>query len=167
MHHQEGQAIAVRRLLILMAAGAMGLAAQQRLLPLDEGVYRTLVASSKGKVLLVNFWATWCEPCRTEMPALAKLDRSLRPKGFQFVTVSADEPEDEAAASRFLRQAGVQGAAYLKRVKNDDAFITQVDPKWSGALPALILFDRSGRKVQAFIGETDLKKLETAIRKLL
>jgi len=157
----------VTRLIALLIAGTASLAAQDRLLPLDEAVYQKLIASARGKVLLVNFWATWCEPCRQEMPALAKLEQSLRGKGFRLVTVSADEPEDEAAARQFLRQAKVQGPAYLKRVKNDDAFIGTVDPKWSGALPALILFDRSGRKVRAYIGETDLKTLEAGIRKLL
>lgn len=154
-----GQAKACPTLLLLVAAVG--------LLPLDEAVYQKLIASAKGKVLLVNFWATWCEPCRAEMPALAKLAASFRAQGFQLVTVSADEPEDEAAARQFLRQSGVQGPAYLKRVKNDDAFIASVDPKWSGALPALILFNRAGRKARAFTGETDLKALEAAIRELL
>ncbi|MDP3001118.1 MAG: TlpA disulfide reductase family protein, partial [Bryobacterales bacterium] len=156
-----------RRLLLAAAAGVLPLAAQDRLVPLDEAVYQKLIASARGKVLLVNFWATWCEPCRAEMPALAKLAASLRAQGFQLVTVSADEPEDEAAARQFLQKSGVQGPAYLKRVRNDDAFITSVDPKWSGALPALILFDRAGRKARAFTGETDLKALEAAIRELL
>jgi len=156
-----------RRLLLVAAAGVLPLVAQDRLLPLDAAVYQKLIASAKGKVLLVNFWATWCEPCRAEMPALAKLAASFRARGFQFATVSADEPEDEAAARQFLRKSGVQGPAYLKRVKDDDAFIRSVDPKWSGALPALILFDGAGRKARAFIGETDLKALEAAIRELL
>ena len=156
-----------RWLLLVALTGALPLAAQDRLVPLDEAVYQKLIASAKGQVLLVNFWATWCEPCRAEMPALAKLAASLRARGFQLVTVSADEPEDEAAARQFLQKSGVQGPAYLKRVKNDDAFIASVDSKWSGALPALILFDRAGRKARTFLGETDLKTLEAAIRELL
>ncbi len=152
---------------LFAASAAAPAAAQEALAPLDLGVYQKLVAAHKGKVLLVNFWATWCVPCRAEMPALAKLDQSLRARGFQLVTVSADEPEDSAAALQFLRKSGVQGTAYLKRVSDDDAFIRAVDPKWSGALPTLILFDRSGRKVKAYTGETDLKALEAAIRALL
>lgn len=156
-----------RRLLLTLAAGALSLAAQDRLAPLDEAVYQKLIASAKGQVLLVNFWATWCVPCRAEMPALAAMEARLRARGFRLVTVSADEPEDEAAARRFLRQSGVQGPAYLKRVKDDDAFIRSVDAKWSGALPASILFDRAGRKVRAFVGEADLKVIEAEVRKLL
>ncbi|RPJ83419.1 MAG: TlpA family protein disulfide reductase, partial [Acidobacteria bacterium] len=76
--------------------GALRLAAQDRLVPLDEAVYQKLIASAKGQVLRVKCWATWCVPCRAEMPALAKLAAGLRAQGFQFATVSADEPEDEA-----------------------------------------------------------------------
>jgi hypothetical protein len=57
--------------------------------------------------------------------------------------------------------------AYIKRVKNDDKFIESVDAQWSGALPALFLYDRQGRKVKSYIGETDMAALEAAIRKLL
>lgn len=152
-----------RRQALLWPAAVFSLSAQDKLLPLDEAVYRKTIAAGKGKVLMVNFWATWCEPCRKEMPALAK----LAGKGLQLVTISADEPEDAAAALQFLRKSGVREPAYLKQVKDDDAFIRSVDPKWSGALPALILFDRAGRKVRTFIGETDLKVVEAEIRKLL
>jgi hypothetical protein len=61
----------------------------------------------------------------------------------------------------------VPGPAYIKRVGNDEKFIDSVDPKWSGALPALFLYDRQGRKVKSYIGETDMAALEAAVRKLL
>ncbi len=148
-------------------AALVALAAAGGLLPLDEAAYPRLLAERKGKVVLVNFWATWCEPCRAEMPALARLEADLRAKGFELVTVSADEPEDEASARQFLEKSGVRMPAHIKRVKNDDRFIGFIDPKWSGALPASFLYDRAGRKVRSFIGETDLKTLEAEIRKLL
>ncbi len=118
-------------------------------------------------MLLVDFWATWCEPCRKEMPALAKLAARLGPKGLAFVTVSADEPEDEARAREFLSRAGIVSPSYLKQAKNDEKFINSIDPKWSGALPANFVYDKTGKRVQSFFGEADLKALETAIGKLL
>jgi thiol-disulfide isomerase/thioredoxin len=137
------------------------------LTPVDEASYPKLVAGHKGKVLLVNFWATWCVPCRKEMPELTKLQAKLKAKGFQFITVSADEPEQEQDAVNFLDKYGVPKPAYLKRAKDDDKFINSIDPKWSGALPALFLYDRSGKKIRSYFGETDLKALETVIVKLL
>jgi len=142
-------------------------AAVSALVNLDEAEYQRIVAAGKGKVRLVNFWATWCEPCRAEMPALAQIEERLRAKGFELVTVSADEPEDTATAVEFLKTAGVKGTAYLKRVKNDNQFISALEPKWSGALPAMFLFDRAGQRVQFLQGEADLKKLEDDITKLL
>lgn len=138
-----------------------------KLQPLDEIAYAKTVAARKGKVLLVNFWATWCVPCRKEMPELAKMSAAFKAKGFELVTISADEPEDEKAAIAFLVKAGIPDPAFLKRVKNDDKFIGSIDPKWSGALPALILHDKTGKKVKTWVGETDLKALEAEIKKLL
>jgi thiol-disulfide isomerase/thioredoxin len=154
-------------LLIGMAALLVSAAVPGKLLPVDEAGYTKTLAARKGKVVLVNFWATWCEPCRQEMPALAKMAAALKAQGFELVTISADEPEDEKDAVAFLVKAQIQEPAYLKKVKNDDAFITQIDPKWSGALPALILYDRTGKKVKTWVGETDLKALEAEVKKLL
>jgi thiol-disulfide isomerase/thioredoxin len=145
--------------LLLLAAG--------RLAPLDENVYRKLLAEHRGKVVLVNFWATWCEPCREEMPHLAALEARFRGRGFTLITVSADEPEQEAEALAFLRKHRIPFPAYLKKVSNDDRFITFVDEKWSGALPASFLFDRGGVKRRSFIGEAEIQELTAEVEKLL
>jgi thiol-disulfide isomerase/thioredoxin len=150
-----------------MTAGVALGAPASPLTPVDEAGYAKLVAGLKGKVALVNFWATWCEPCRAEMPALAKMAARLKAKGFVLVTVSADEPEDAKNAREFLTKAGILGESYLKQVKNDDKFIGGLEPKWSGALPALFLYDRAGKKVKFLQGEADLKKLEADITRLL
>ncbi len=155
-----------RRDLLWLAAAPLA-AAPTKLTPVDEAGFVKLVASQKGKVVLFDFWATWCEPCRASMPALVKLSAKLAGKGLSWITVSADEPEDESAAVAFLKQAGVTGAGYLKQAKNDQNFINAIDPKWSGALPAMFLYDRAGKKVRSFIGETETSILEAAITKLL
>lgn len=142
-------------------------AAPTSLQKVDETAYPKTVAAHKGKVVLVNFWATWCVPCRKEMPALAKMAAALGDKTFQLVTISADEPEDEKTAVEFLVKAAIQSPAYLKSAKSDDKFIAMIDPKWSGALPALVLYDKTGKKVKSWIGESDLKVVEAEIRKLL
>jgi thiol-disulfide isomerase/thioredoxin len=137
------------------------------LVPINEAGFQKLVNSHKGKVVVYDFWATWCAPCRAELPQLVKLEAKLRSQGVEVITISADEPEQKAAAEKFIGQFGVQGRAYLKEAVDDDHFINAIDPKWSGALPALFLYDKSGRKVRSFIGETDMAALEAAIHKLL
>lgn len=155
------------RIAALAAAFSVSAATGAELKPVDEASYPKLVEAWKGKVVLVNFWATYCVPCREEMPQLVALEARLRARGFALVTVSADEPEQADAAKRFIEQVKAPATAYIKRARDDDKFIDGIDPKWSGALPASFLYDRQGRKVQAFFGEVDLKALAAGIEKLL
>ncbi|MGB9605482.1 MAG: TlpA family protein disulfide reductase [Bryobacteraceae bacterium] len=145
---------------------AAGLAvAQPQLTPLDVPGYQKLLAANKGQILLVDFWATWCEPCLKELPELVQLHKRLAGR-FKLITVSADDPEQQEDARKFLARFGVPPPWYIKRSRDDDAFIRAVDPGWSGALPALFVYDRQGRKVASFVGETAIEVIEAAIRKL-
>jgi hypothetical protein len=101
------------------------------------------------------------------MPALAAMERKWRDSGLVVITVSADEPEQEVAARKFLVDSGMPLPGYIKRASSDEEFITAVDSKWSGALPALFLYDRQGRKAVSLIGETEPADVEAAIRKLM
>src|SRR5438876_7135647 len=142
---------------LLAAVTVIPLLAASALTPVDEAGFQKLVAAHKGKVVLYEFWATWCQPCRAELPQLIKLQAKLRPLGFELVTISADEPEQDADAAKVLKQIGAGSPAYRKQAQNDERFIDAIDRQWSGALPALFLYDRNGRKVRSFIGETDMR----------
>jgi thiol-disulfide isomerase/thioredoxin len=152
--------------LILMCALAAA-ASAQKLTPVDESGFTKLLAAHKGRVVLVDFWATWCKPCRAQTPELVKLEQKLRARGFDLVSISADEADQQAAALKVLKEDGVAGPTYWKKAADDDKFNDSIDPKWGGALPAMFLYDRNGKKVRSFIGETPVKDLETAIAKLL
>jgi thiol-disulfide isomerase/thioredoxin len=156
----------MKRLFLLLALEGI-LLQGAALTPVDESGYTKLLSSHKGKVVLVNFWATYCVPCRKEMPDFVRLHERLKARGLVFVTISADEPEDEARAKAFLEKMNIPQPHYIRKARSDDAFINFVDPKWSGALPATFVHDRAGRKVRAFFGEADLKALEAAILKSL
>lgn len=149
---------------LLIAGAACALAQIQ---PLNEAAYQKLIAAHKGSVVLVDFWATWCKPCRAELPELVKLEARLRSKGLKLVTVSADEPEKQAEALKFVSQLGVPKPVYIRRANDDDKFIGFVDPKWTGALPALMIYDKTGKRVRSFYGETPVKDVEAALAKLL
>lgn len=142
----------------------LALLAAARLMPVDEGGFQKLIEARRGQIVLVDFWATWCAPCREEMPQLVALEKKWRDRGLVLVTISADEPEQEPDAFQFLQKNGVRFPAWRKNAKSDEDFINSIDRKWSGALPALFLYDRQGRKVQSFIGETEMGEIEAALR---
>lgn len=137
------------------------------LTPVDEPGFQKLLRAHQGKVVLYDFWATWCEPCRAELPQLVRLQAKLKARGFELVTISADEPEQASDAEKLLKKSGAPLPAFRKQALHDDQFINAIDAKWSGALPALFLYDRSGHKVASFIGETEIGVIESAIQKLL
>ena len=94
--------------------------AADKLIPIDEAGVRKLIESRRGSVVLVSFWATWCEPCRAELPHIVALAERLRSKPFKLVIISADEPEQEMEAYRFLNSKKFSGTAYIKRAKSDE-----------------------------------------------
>ena len=160
------------KLLASLVTMAVALAAQGKLTPVDQASYPKVIAAHRGKVVLANFWATWCVPCRKEMPQLVQLSHKLAARGFDLVTISADEAEQQGAAAKLLQDNRVEGATYLLKTADNgadhDKFYPAVDAKWSsGELPALFLYDRSGKKVRSFFGETSIADLEAAITKLL
>jgi thiol-disulfide isomerase/thioredoxin len=159
--------IRISLLLTLVLATAAIAADPGPLRDYDLVQHGKLLEQHKGQVVLVNFWATWCAPCRKEMPLLVEMEKKLRAKGLRMVTVSADEVEDKAQALEFLTEHSVAAPVYLKNVEDDDAFIESISPDWSGALPALFLYGRDGKLAKSWVGETEMAELEAAIRELL
>lgn len=73
-----------------------------------DGSKRTkTLADYKGKVMLVNVWATWCEPCRVEMPSIEKLHREFAPHGLAVVAVSVDDPGSEERVLEYVKELGL------------------------------------------------------------
>jgi thiol-disulfide isomerase/thioredoxin len=143
------------------------LAPASQLAPVDEQSYAAMLRSHRGQVVLVDFWATWCDPCREELPRLAALARALDARKFALVTVSADEPEQEVAAAALLDKTGIGQPRYIKHAGDDQSFIDSIDKQWSGALPALFLYNVKGVRIASFIGESSSADIEAAIRKAL
>ena len=126
-------------------------------------------AGAAARPLLVNFWATWCGPCRQEFPDLVKIDAEYRGRALQFVTVSADDrAELKTGVPKFLREMRATAMpAYLLNATDTEAAIAQVDPAWGGELPATFLFDRQGTLVYKHTGLIDAMELRAALEKVM
>ena len=134
----------------------------------DHAGLAALLKRDNGRPLLVNFWATWCEPCRDEFPDLIKIDSEYRAQGLDFITVSLDDfSEIKTEVPKFLQQMGANMPAYLLNVADPEPSIKAVDPNWGGALPATVLYDKQGKIAFTHFGRIKPTELRAAIDKLV
>jgi thiol-disulfide isomerase/thioredoxin len=134
-----------------------------------EGLKKVLQRDPKdARPLLVNFWATWCDPCREEFPDLVKVDTDYRSKGLNFVAVSLDDISDvKSAVPKFLKDMKAEMPVVLLNVNDPEPAIKAVDATWDGQLPATFLYDKEGKVVFKHFGRIDAVELRNAIDKAL
>ncbi|HKD11186.1 MAG TPA: TlpA disulfide reductase family protein [Thermoanaerobaculia bacterium] len=135
---------------------------------LDGKGLQDVIAGQKGKVVLVNFWATWCVPCREEFPDLTRLQNALGPRGLRVVGVSTDLASALPGVHKFLADQKPAFPNYHKKSGGDDQdFIEAVDKGWGGELPFSVLYDRGGRKVKTLSGKHTFAEYEKEILALI
>jgi thiol-disulfide isomerase/thioredoxin len=136
----------------------------------DAAAILAAVRAPGARAVLVNVWATWCEPCREEMPNLLRFHREHRGRGLRLVLVSADDPAERAEVARVLSGLGVEGPAsvdaFIKQGE-DNAFINALEPRWSGALPVTILYDGRGVRKRFWPGLVTYDTLKGPVTQLL
>jgi thiol-disulfide isomerase/thioredoxin len=106
------------------------------------------LAAFKGKVVVLNLWATWCGPCRKEMPTLGRLQAAYAGKPLAVVAVSLDTREQTETAKAFIAQ--YKPLAFYQDAKFN--FVTDLRP---AGFPTTIIFDRSGQERAIMSGEAD------------
>lgn len=133
-----------------------------------EELKKILPTAEKKQITLINFWATWCVPCREEFPDLVKIDAEFRAKGVEFFIVSLDDVTDiKTEVPKFLRQMKSTMPSYLLKTPDEEAAIVEIAPNWSGGLPFTVLFDETGKQVYLKQGIIKLDVLRAEINKLL
>jgi thiol-disulfide isomerase/thioredoxin len=107
------------------------------------------LSSFAGKVVLLNFWASWCNPCLDELPTISKLQKALGGTDFTVVGISVDQA-GSSLARRMLRKLKIKNLeVYLDRSGNASRAFG------AGAIPTTLIFDREGRELGKYVGSTD------------
>ncbi len=120
-----------------------------------------------GKPLLVNFWATWCDPCREEFPDLVKIGGDYKDK-IDLITVSLDElSEINGDVPKFLAEMKSDTPAYLLKTPDEGAAIAVVSKSWQGGLPFTILYNANGETIYIKQGKFKTEFLRAEIEKTL
>jgi thiol-disulfide isomerase/thioredoxin len=122
------------------------------------------IKGSSAPVIVVNMWATWCEPCKEELPDFLRV--RAQHQGVELILVSTDFESELPAAQRFLADRGVDFPTFVKE-GSDMEFIDAIDPRWSGALPATLIYQRGGKLVQFVEGRISYEMLERVVSGVL
>ncbi len=139
-----------------------------RLIPVSSTQLAEVLAEKTGKVVLVNFWASWCTPCLKEIPTLVELAERYRDRGFELVPVSLDDPGDiDVIVVPFLNRWFPDFTSYTRVDMDMDTVVSVVDPAWNEILPTSYVIDRDGSVVEQMQGGMTIDEFEAAILPLL
>jgi peroxiredoxin len=129
----------------------------------DAAELKKLRSNPTGKVLLVNFWATWCGPCLSEFPDLQNTWRMYRGRDFELVTVSTNLPDEKPGVIKVLEKQ--HASSRNLQFASDDTYAMQAafDPKWESAVPFTMLIAPDGKVIYQKQGEIDVLELRRVI----
>ncbi len=116
-----------------------------------------------SRLTIVNFWATWCEPCKLEFPRLLELRREYNDKGVEVVFVSLDEVSEAGAVDAYLVSQGVDFVTFFKH-DQPLSFVEELYPGWSGAIPASIILGPNAEFLDGWEGDTSKAEFESRIQ---
>lgn len=120
------------------------------------------LSAYRGRIVILNFWATWCVPCRQEMPMLVRIAKEYEARGVTVIGPSADAPETQDRIEPFLREAGITFPVWV------GATTEHMQQLGLGtALPATAVMDREGRMVGRILGPLEEQDLRARIEWLL
>lgn len=128
----------------------------------DLAGQRQSLSQWRGKSLVINFWATWCPPCRAEIPQFVKLQSQYGAQGLQFIGIAVDGRDK---VIDFAHKVGINYPVLIGQL--DAVELSRKAGNRLGGLPYTVLIDRHGRVVDAQVGEVKFGHLEKTIKGML
>jgi len=153
-------------LLVYLSSGAGGALAGDRIMPINADTFGNELTARSGRVVLVNFWATWCRPCLEEIPALMQLEATLKEEGFDLVAVSLDDP-GAGSIEPFLDKWFPEFRSFVSLESDRDKMVSVIDPYWNEVLPTSYVIGRDGTVVKRIQGGSTADDFSAVIRPLL
>ncbi len=136
--------LALASLFLFASIHSSALAQSSDLRTLDAKAIKSLVEQNRGKVVLVNFFATWCPPCHKEFPGIVKLYDKYKSAGLEVIEVSMNDASEKDDIQAFLREQKPPFPVYLA-ASTGDAFYKSVNQRWATELPMTMIYDREGK----------------------
>lgn len=125
---------------------------------------RDLLDAERGKLVVLNLWATWCVPCLREIPDLVRIEQELAPRGVTLIGVAMDEPGELATrVVPFHEKYFPAFRSYLRSEIELDAIASVVDPAWNEVLPTTYLLGRDGKVIRRIQGARTLEQFRELI----
>jgi thiol-disulfide isomerase/thioredoxin len=125
-----------------------------------------IIHSSSERILVINFWATWCAPCIKEIPLFEKLHLESKEVEVLLVSMDYDLDPNIQKVEKFQFRKKIQSRILFLMETDPNAWIEKIDKRWSGALPAtLVINSKNGKRefVQRELEEGDLEKIVTKV----
>jgi thiol-disulfide isomerase/thioredoxin len=134
---------------------------------LDMEGLQKIISERNGKPLLINFWATWCVPCREEFSDLVKFYSDFKDK-VDLIAISVDYPkESETKIKPFLDKMNPEFNTYVYSERDQESLINMISKDWSGALPATFVYDTGGKQVSFHDGKMSYEEFRNSVSKLI
>lgn len=156
-------------LLLVMLTASLNFAQKQsiKVEPIDKVKFEKLIKERNGKILLLNFWATWCVPCREEFPDLVKISTDFKSRKVEVVGISLDYPEEvHTKIIPFLKGQKANFINYVNGFNKDDELINLVNVNWNGAIPATVIYDEYGDQIAFLEGKKSYEEFKILLDKL-
>lgn len=168
MHRVPLRSVAAASLTLAAMVIALAARAEAPAQQVDAAQFRTVLEKERGRVLIVNLWATWCAPCLREIPDLLRLEAEMAGQRVSLIGVAVDEPTPGAREVELFRvKYFPKLRTYARGAGELDELASVIDPAWNEVVPTTYVIDRAGRVRARIQGKKSIEEFRAAVEAVL